>query len=545
MTDTALNQLLISDKVFLADGGLETCMVFHEGLELPHFASFVLLESSAGRATLDGYFGNYIEIAKKSGAGFVLDTATWRANMGWAAALGLDEAAIREVNGRAAGFAIALRKAHATAGFPIIVNGVVGPSGDGYRIDTVLMSAQAEVVHRPQVQALAAAGVDMVTAVTMTHVGEAVGIARAAKAAGMPHVLSFTVEVDGHLPSGQPLQEALAETEAATGGSALFYMVNCAHPTHFARELNGPMRSRIGGIRANASRLSHAELDVATDLDDGDPVEFVHFYGLWTLPAEPSGRRRLLRLGPSSCWRGLRPPYPESGLSDRLLRPKGKTQPEDTIPRWRQWQPVPPPSSIQPLPEQEIRMLKQFSIATLAALLLSGAALADPLRRFDVAEDHTRFVFAPAPVHADGMPAYGNPFLTQGYIYEAGTLAFGGEGVNADGSPVFPDKVIGTWTCDGWYVGDGAHTKTGTMIVSRQVFQFDDGGIIVSQGVELADYGVPMQRVITGSLGEYADLDGVLVQTNLGMSEGFGIRAQFEIPTAQSSAEHDMPVDVN
>ncbi len=279
MTDTALNQLITSDKVFLADGGLETCMIFHEGIDLPHFASFVLIDSAEGRAALDRYFGCYLEIAKNAGAGFVLDTVTWRANMGWATALGLDEAALRAVNGRAAAFALSLRDAHATAGFPIIVNGVIGPSGDGYRIDAVLTADQAEAIHRPQVQALAGAGVDMVTAVTMTHVGEAVGIARAAKAAGLTHVLSFTVEVDGSLPSGQPLHDALAETEAATGGSALFYMVNCAHPTHFARELNGQMRDRIGGIRANASRLSHAELDVATALDDGDPVEFGHFYG--------------------------------------------------------------------------------------------------------------------------------------------------------------------------------------------------------------------------------------------------------------------------
>jgi hypothetical protein len=190
-------------------------------------------------------------------------------------------------------------------------------------------------------------------------------------------------------------------------------------------------------------------------------------------------------------------------------------------------------------------MFKHLSTAALAALLLNEAALADPLRHFDVAEDHTRFVFAPTPVHEDGMPAYGNPFVTQGYIYEEGTLDFGGEGVNPDGTPVFPDKVIGTWTCDGWYVGDGAHTKTGTMIVSRQVFQFEDGGVIVSQGVELADYNVPMQRVITGGLGDYADLDGVLVQTNLGMSDGFGIRAQFEIAEAKTGDSGEAPLDLN
>jgi len=184
-------------------------------------------------------------------------------------------------------------------------------------------------------------------------------------------------------------------------------------------------------------------------------------------------------------------------------------------------------------------MLTQVASAILATLSLASPAFADPPTRFDVAEDHTRFVFAPVPVHADGQPDYGNPFVTQGYIYEAGTLDFGGEGVNPDGTPVFPDKVIGTWTCDGWYVGDGAHTTTGTIIVSRQVFQFDDGSVIVSQGAELADYGIPMQRVITGGLGGYRGIEGVLVQTNLGMSDGFGVRAQFAIEASEAHAQRN------
>jgi S-methylmethionine-dependent homocysteine/selenocysteine methylase len=208
----------------------------------------------------------------------VLDTATWRANMCWAESLGMDEAAIRAANRRAVDFARELRGAHETDGLPIAINGVIGPSGDGYRIDAALRPDSADAVHRVQVEALAEAGADMVSAVTMTHPGEAIGIARAAARAGLPHVLSFTVETDGHLPNGQALHEALAEVEAATGGSALFYMVNCAHPAHFVRDLDGPMRARIGGIRANASRRSHAELDVATVLDDGDPEEFGHFY---------------------------------------------------------------------------------------------------------------------------------------------------------------------------------------------------------------------------------------------------------------------------
>ena len=273
-----IDRLMNDTRAWPADAGLETCMIYDDGLDLPHFASFVLLETEAGQTALRRYFARYIALAAAGGTGFVLDTATWRANMGWAARMGMDEVAIVAANRRAVEFAGRLRDAHETASLPIAINGVVGPSGDGYRIDAALTPDAAEALHRVQIEALAAAGVDLVSAVTMTHPGEAIGIARAAGRAGLPHVLSFTVETDGHLPNGQPLQAALAEVEAATGGSALFYMVNCAHPVHFARDLDGPMRARIGGIRANASRRSHAELDVATALDDGDPEEFGHFY---------------------------------------------------------------------------------------------------------------------------------------------------------------------------------------------------------------------------------------------------------------------------
>lgn len=180
-------------------------------------------------------------------------------------------------------------------------------------------------------------------------------------------------------------------------------------------------------------------------------------------------------------------------------------------------------------------MLKCLSMTT-AAVFLGTAAQAEPLVRFDVAEDHTRFVFAPAPVHDDGLPAYGNPFLTQGYIYEAGTLNGGHEGVNPDGSPVFPERVIGTWNCDGWYVADGMHTTTGTIIISRQIFRFEDGGVIITQGSEMADYSIAMPRIITGGLGDYDGLSGTMQQINLGMSDGFGVRAQFVIEQREDAA---------
>ena len=273
-----LDRFLSSPTPWPADAGLETVMIFLEGLDLPNFASFPLLETDPGRAALTRYFDHFLAVAQAAGTGFVLDTATWRANMGWAAAMGLDAAGVQAVNRRAVSFAQDYRKRHETAALPILINGVVGPAGDGYRIDSAMTAKAAEAVHDLQIAALAEAGADMVSAVTMTYPEEAIGIARAAARHGLPHVLSFTVETDGHLPDGTSLPEAIAKVDAATGGSPLFYMVNCAHPTHFSGVLHGPWVERIGGVRANASRLSHAELDVMTTLDDGNPEEFGTLY---------------------------------------------------------------------------------------------------------------------------------------------------------------------------------------------------------------------------------------------------------------------------
>ncbi len=273
-----IDRLLKSTTPWPTDGGLETVMIFLEGIDLPHFASFALLNTEEGRAALTRYFDHFLGLARSGGTGFVLDTPTWRANMGWAAAMGMDGAAMRRANVQAAEFAKSYRAMRETEALPILVNGVVGPAGDGYSAEQALTAAAAEDVHELQIKALKDGGVDMISAITMTYPAQAIGIARAASRHGLPHVLSFTLETDGRLPNGQALHDALAETEAQTGGSAAFYMINCAHPSHFAADLAGPMRARIGGIRANASRLSHAELDESATLDDGDPVEFGYFY---------------------------------------------------------------------------------------------------------------------------------------------------------------------------------------------------------------------------------------------------------------------------
>ncbi len=261
-------------RPFLTDGGLETTLIFHRGLDLPCFASFDLLKDEPGRAELRDYFAPYLALARDRGVGFVLDTATWRANPDWARRLGYSLDDLDAANRAAVALAEEIRAAGEAEGTPIVINGVIGPRGDGYDPGELMAPDEAEAYHARQVATFAGAAVDMVTAVTMTHADEAIGIARAARAHGVPVVISFTLETDGRLPDGQSLRAAIERVDAETGGSVAYFMINCAHPSHFAAVLaqDGAWRERIGGLRANASAKSHAELDEADELDEGDPA---------------------------------------------------------------------------------------------------------------------------------------------------------------------------------------------------------------------------------------------------------------------------------
>lgn len=270
----------LGGHTFLADGGIETTLVFQNGIDLPFFAAFPLVLSDAGREALTRYFAPYIAEAKRRGTGFILDTATWRANADWGAKLGYGLEELREANRRAATFAAALRDDRQNSSLPIVLNGVIGPRGDGYVVGSAMTPAEAADYHRPQIEALRDGGVDMVSAITMTYAEEAVGIALAARDCGIPVVISFTVETDGRLPSGQALRAAVEQVDKETGRAPAYYMINCAHPEHFEGVLSesGAWLDRIGGVRANASRKSHAELDASTELDIGDPAELGQQY---------------------------------------------------------------------------------------------------------------------------------------------------------------------------------------------------------------------------------------------------------------------------
>ena len=265
---------LADDALFLTDGGLETTLVFHQGVELPCFAAFVLLDDEPGRAALRTYFAPYLKLAAEHRTGLVIDTPTWRANPDWGSELGYAPEALDAANRTAVAFARELRD-ELPDGVPAVVDGVVGPRGDGYVAEKLMTAKEAAEYHGRQLQVFAEAGADMASAITMTYAEEAEGIVAAAEQAGLPVAISFTVETDGRLPSGQSLPAAIAQVDTATDAAAAYFMVNCAHPTHFERvlEQDGAWRERIRGIRANASRMSHAELDEAEQLDDGNPAE--------------------------------------------------------------------------------------------------------------------------------------------------------------------------------------------------------------------------------------------------------------------------------
>jgi S-methylmethionine-dependent homocysteine/selenocysteine methylase len=271
----ALPQL--EGELFLTDGGIETVLIFHEGLDLPAFAAFDLLKDEAGTDVLRRYYEPYASLAAERGLGFVAESPTWRASPRWAAEIGYDADELATFNRRAIALMEELRARH--EGTPVVISGCIGPQDDGYTPAQILSAEAAEAYHSTQIDTFASTAADMVTAITMTYAEEAIGVTRAAMRAGLPAVISFTLETDGRLPSGQPLAEAIEQVDAETGGAPAYYMINCAHPTHFTAVLDGePIRERVRGLRANASTRSHAELDEATELDEGDPGDLAARY---------------------------------------------------------------------------------------------------------------------------------------------------------------------------------------------------------------------------------------------------------------------------
>lgn len=270
----------LGSKLFLTDGGLETTLIFQNRLELPHFAAFDLMRTIDGQKALRDYFDRYANIAKEGDYGFILESPTWRASADWGDKLGYSAEALADVNKDCVALLADLRRKHEAKDFLIVVSGCVGPRRDGYRPGELMGTNEARAYHAAQIAALRDGGADMITAITMTNIPEAVGITKAAREAGMPVAISFTVEADGKLPTGDTLAEAIQAVDRQTDSGPAYYMINCAHPAHFADVLaeGGCWLKRLRGLRAHVSRRSHATLEAAPNVDAGDPMELAAQY---------------------------------------------------------------------------------------------------------------------------------------------------------------------------------------------------------------------------------------------------------------------------
>ena len=268
------------DGFFLTDGGIETTLIFLEGQDLPYFAAFHLLSSPGGEDALQKYFRTYAQLAQKHHCGLLLETATWRASADWGDKLGYSREALAQATRKSVRLLEEIRKEFETPATPIVISGCVGPRGDGYVPGEKMSEKQAEDYHAVQIGTFASTAADLATAITMNYTEEAIGLARAARNAALPVVISFTLETDGKLPTGQPLGEAIEQVDDATSAYPAYYMINCAHPSHFSSALSQdePWKRRIRGLRANASTMSHAELNDAPSLDIGNPVALAQDY---------------------------------------------------------------------------------------------------------------------------------------------------------------------------------------------------------------------------------------------------------------------------
>ena len=268
-----------TDDIFLTDGGTETWLMYKRGFEIPEFSAFHLLNDQRAATALREYYTAFASIAAKLGTPFIFDSLTYRASRDWGALLGYSANALAEMNHKC--FELYCECA-ADAGLiaeNTVISGCVGPKGDAYHTNQELTPERAQAYHSEQIDTFKAAGADIVTALTLNTTGEAIGIAKASAQAGIPSVISFTIEKDRKLRSGETLKQAIEMVDAATSNAPAYYMINCSHPVDFGPALtNEPWASRIRGLRANASSLDHGTLCQLGHLEEGDPDELARQY---------------------------------------------------------------------------------------------------------------------------------------------------------------------------------------------------------------------------------------------------------------------------
>ena len=267
-------------STFMTDGGLETDLIFNKGIDLPEFAAFDLLKNEEGKEILSKYYSHYLNISKQKCSGFILEAPTWRANPDWANKIGYSLESLVAMNRTAVQELENIRNAYENENFKIAISVCLGPRGDGYSLNNKMSIKMAEEYHSFQIKIATNTNADLVSALTMNYNEEAIGIVNAAKKNNIPVVISYTVETDGKLPSGESLEEAIISLDKITDNYVSYFMINCAHPDHFANVLDPDSNwtNRIKGIRANASCKSHSELDESETLDIGNKEELARGY---------------------------------------------------------------------------------------------------------------------------------------------------------------------------------------------------------------------------------------------------------------------------
>lgn len=266
----------LSGNFFVTNGGLETTLIYHENVQIPYFAAFDVLKDESGCEWMKNYLRKFLDIGKKYKVGFILENAGWRASPDWITKLGYTDNDLAYFNTKSIELLEQVRNEYETDEYPIVLNATIGPRGDGYNPSVLMTPEQAQMYHSKRIGIISQTNADMVTGLTLNYPEEAIGIVRAAQQYGMPVIISFTVETDGHLPTGQTLKEAIQMVDQVTENGRQYYMINCAHPSVIQDRFTDTddWVLRIHGIKGNASKKSHAELDESKELDDGNPIEF-------------------------------------------------------------------------------------------------------------------------------------------------------------------------------------------------------------------------------------------------------------------------------
>jgi homocysteine S-methyltransferase len=264
----------LTGKLMTTAGGFETWMQYVDGFELRHFCGFELLNDARGVSCLKDYHRKVVEAALENGFGVINEGLHYRASRDWGELTGYSKQALEEINIRGIEFYRDFVREYASPETPMLVGGAIGPRGDAYNVGRTPDAAEAEDYHSEQILSFRKAGADHVTAMTFSSVEEAIGLARAAKAAQMPVVVSFIAANGGRLHGGETLEEAIRRVDAATGNAPDYYMINCTHPTEFEPGLTpGDWIARLGGFMPNAVAMETLDLCTLGHLEDGDPAE--------------------------------------------------------------------------------------------------------------------------------------------------------------------------------------------------------------------------------------------------------------------------------